>query len=251
MNSQELKERLTKAEANVDKIRKTIERHEKQAEKKLAIITQHNWSLDRWKYVGGGETPNDDAYWTICEYENKLSDIKGAQKRLEEAEQIADNWRAKLNAQLAKETKIQTEIPEIFKKVKEDLAEMWTSWDIQERDTMVKRKQDMLKQYANYHEFSTAWRNIYPYSKEESLRKTDEEFRKENEKSAEAWLLDLYNRVYAITGEITDCAGIRWGGKCLDGYVVGKKGKASVETIGAGGYNIVRFHLRTLVKPMN
>ena len=46
---------------------------------------------------------------------------------------------------------------------------------------------------------------------------------------------------------ITDCSYIRWGGKCLDGYIVGKNGKASVETIGAGGYNIQRWHLRTLV----
>ena len=59
---------------------------------------------------------------------------------------------------------------------------------------------------------------------------------------------DLYNRVVAFTGEITDASGIRWGGKCLDGIIIGKEGKAIVETIGAGGYNIQRWHLRTLVK---
>lgn len=247
MNSTELMERLNKAEANVEKIKKTIERHEKQAEKKLKVITDNGWKIDRWAYNDGS---HDDAYWAICEYENKLSDIKGAQKKLAEAEQIVDNWKCKFDKQLAAETKIQTEIPEVFKKAKDDLVELWTSWDINARDTMVQKKQEMLQQYSNYREFKEAWYKLYSYSKEESLRKTDEEFRKINEKDAEAWLLDLYNRVYEITGEITDCAGIQWGGKCLDGYVVGQKGKASVETIGAGGYNIQKWHLRTLVKKM-
>lgn len=250
MKSSELRERLVKAEANVEKIHKTIERHHKQADKKLAVINQNNWTVDRWQYVGGGPTPNDNAYWAICEYENKLSDIKCAEKKLAEAEKIVENWKAKLEAQIAKETKIQTEIPEVFKKVKEDLVEMWTSWDIEQRERMLAKKREYRQQYSDPHEFHENWRKLYTYSEEEALFKSDEVLRIANEKAAEDWLLDLYNRVYAITGEITDCAGVQWGGKCLDGYVVGKNGRASVETIGAGGYNIVRFHLRTLVKKM-
>ena len=62
----------------------------------------------------------------------------------------------------------------------------------------------------------------------------------------------MYDRLIAqiehITGEITDAADLDIGEKGeLNGYVIGKKGKASVKTIGAGGYNIQRFHFRTLV----
>lgn len=250
MKSAELRERLEKAEANIDRVKKTIERHKQQAEKKLAVISKNGWELDRYKYVGGGESPNDDAYWAICEYEGKLSDMHSAEKKLQEAERIANNWREKLNNQLEVENKIQTEIPEVFKKVKEDLIDMWTSWDIEQRETMLKKKKELREKYPSTREFLDHWYKLYTYSQESSLNRSDEELRKDNERSAEIWLLDFYNRVYAITGEITDCAGIHWGGKCLDGYVVGKSGKASVETIEAGGYNIVRWHLRTLVKEM-
>ena len=261
MNAIELRERLNKSEDNVEKVKKTIERHKKQAEKKLAIITSNGWTLDRWQYAGGGATPNDDAYWTICEYEGKLSDIKGAEKKLEEAERIRDNWKAKLDRQMELEKTIQTQIPEVFKKVRDELADRWTAWDIREREVMRQRKRELNDECGNdWRKFNKLWRDMYSYNREDSLNHTDEEFRKIEEKIADEWLLDLYNRVYAITGEIVDCSGITWGGKCLDGIVIGKAGKAVVNTIGAGGYNehIIldsgrhgqRFHLRTLVNEM-
>ena len=259
MNAIELRERLNKSEDNVEKIKKTIERHKKQAEKKLAIITSNGWTLDRWQYAGGGATPNDDAYWAICE--GKLSDIKSAGKKLEEAERIRDNWKAKLDRQMEFEKTIQTQIPEVFKKVRDELADRWTAWDIREREVMRQRKRELDDECGNdWRKFNKLWRDMYSYNREDSLNHTDEEFRRIEEKIADEWLLDLYNRVYAITGEIVDCSGITWGGKCLDGIVIGKAGKAVVNTIGAGGYNehIIldsgrhgqRFHLRTLVNEM-
>ena len=259
MKSTELRERLNKSEANVEKIKKTIERHKQQAEKKLAVINKNKWTLDRYQYVGGGTTPNEDAYWAICEYEGKLSDVTSAEKKLAEAMKIRDNWKAKLERQLELENKIQNEIPEVFKQVKADLVEAWVSWDIREREYMFTRNKELRDLFGyDWEDFNQRWREMYSYNKEESLRHTDAEFRKMEEEIAEEWLLDLYNRVYTITGKITDCSGIRWGGKCLDGIVIGEAGSASVTTIAAGGYNenIIlssgrhgqRLHLRTLVK---
>lgn len=235
MTSIELKARLDKAQETVEKKAKTIERHKAWAEKKLQIIKDRGWELDRYKYARGG---NNDAYWAICEYESKLEDIKGAEEKLEEAKEIANNWEKKYEIQLQKELTLADEVPEAFKEAKEALVASWVASDIRAREAMLKAKKKL-----EFKEF----RKLYTYTAEESLKHTDEEFRKIAEREADEWLLDLYNRVKEITGEITDCSYIRWGGKCLDGYIVGKNGKASVETIGAGGYNIQRWHLRTLV----
>ncbi len=238
MTSFELKERLDKAVQTVEKRKATIERHKKQAEKKLSLIKQNGWELDRWLYTGG---TNNEAYWAICEYENKLEDIEGATKKLREAEDIVSNWQAKLDKQLSIELILSNEIPEAFKQARETLIEEWVAGDLQARDFMKSKKEEL-----SYSEF----RKLYRYTAEEALNHTEEEFRKIEAREADIWLINLYNRVKDITGEVTDCSYLSWGGKCLDGFVIGKNGKAKVETIGAGGYNIQRYHLRVLVHKM-
>lgn len=68
----------------------------------------------------------------------------------------------------------------------------------------------------------------------------------EDEKKAK--LVDLIVRINKVVGTITDASFLRIGAKGdINGYVVGTEGRAKVETIGAGGYNIVCFHFRTLI----
>jgi len=62
---------------------------------------------------------------------------------------------------------------------------------------------------------------------------------------------DIITRTNDIVGQITDASALHIGKKGdLNGVIVGNKGKASVETIGAGGYNIQRYHFRTLIHPI-
>ena len=240
MTSIELKERFEKAQTTVEKKKATIERHKKQAEKKLQKITENGWEngLENDSCYRG-DNYNYEALSAISDYHWKLEDIKGAEEKLREAEQVADNWAKKYADALNRELTIATEVPEAFKQARAELVESWVEQDIKEREIMLQKKREL-----SYEEF----RKWYKYTEEEALKHTDAEFRKIEEREADIWLLDLYNRVKAITGEITDASYIRWGGKCLDGYVVGKDGTANVTTIDAGGYNIQRWHLRTLVK---
>lgn len=73
-------------------------------------------------------------------------------------------------------------------------------------------------------------------------------------------LIDLMTRVSKITGEILDATYLYIADDGnLNGYIIGKDGKAEVETIGAGGYNEhvilesgrrgMCFHYRVLIKP--
>ena len=57
------------------------------------------------------------------------------------------------------------------------------------------------------------------------------------------------SRVKEITGTITDATNLSIGGNGeINGLVIGEKGKAKVETISAGGWNIQCWHFRVLVK---
>ena len=61
----------------------------------------------------------------------------------------------------------------------------------------------------------------------------------------------LKDRIIFVDGEITDASALTVGAKGdLNGYIEGKDGKASIKTIGAGGYNIQCYHFRTLIHKM-
>lgn len=72
---------------------------------------------------------------------------------------------------------------------------------------------------------------------------------KELEKEKKAKMMDLIRRVNEVVGSITDASGLSIDVKGnLNGFIIGTTGKAEVETIGAGGWNIQCFHYRVLVK---
>ena len=83
---------------------------------------------------------------------------------------------------------------------------------------------------------------------------TDEQIHAQNKRAGENLILDLLKRVTKITGPVTDWSGLHTTrgnmGTVLNGIVIGEDGRAEVETILAGGYNIQRLHCRTLVKPI-
>lgn len=68
------------------------------------------------------------------------------------------------------------------------------------------------------------------------------------EEEKRAKLLDLIGRIMSTVGTITDASALYIGPEGdINGYIVGTEGKAKIQTIGAGGYNIQCFHFRTLI----
>lgn len=84
-------------------------------------------------------------------------------------------------------------------------------------------------------------------------RTSDEQIHADNTRAAKSIILEFLNRVTKITGPVIDWSGLgvtsgNNGLATLNGVVIGEDGKAKVESITAGGYNIQRLHIRTLVK---
>ena len=69
-------------------------------------------------------------------------------------------------------------------------------------------------------------------------------FRKDLERRKQNLIFKIENKV----GKIIDVSIKRNPNGGFDGNITGNKGKVRIETIGAGGYNIQRFHYRTLIK---
>ena len=72
----------------------------------------------------------------------------------------------------------------------------------------------------------------------------EQQFRKDLEKKKENLLMKVKKKV----GRITDVEIRRNPKGELDGVIKGEDGTVRIETIGAGGYNIQRYHFRTLIK---
>lgn len=89
---------------------------------------------------------------------------------------------------------------------------------------------------------------LKPYINEYTLDAAMDKFKKDIDKE---WIRKydfIIERTNAIVGQITDASDLRIGAKHdLNGYIIGTNGRAKVQTIDAGGYNIQCYHFRTLI----
>lgn len=303
-----LKEKVAKAEEKVAKCKGTIERHQKQLVKKNQIVLKQGIVLDLSSKQKVEEVQMEhrqtDLYWEISEVKGKLEDIKGATRKLQDAEQILENWKSKMDLEIEKERFLEGNAPQVIKDFLEEWKELAYGWHVKRYDDYVEyckqlnagakkikhdfikaSKADVLKKYQEkYNETEEqAIEHHLRYYRETKLDKLLKEEKLDydsiskrkanfaggtvlhmatirNEEERLAWLekeleaekkakmLDLIHRINAVVGAIMDATSLRIKAGNLNGYIIGETGKAEVNTIGAGGYNIQCFHYRTLVK---
>lgn len=92
---------------------------------------------------------------------------------------------------------------------------------------------------------------LRPYNEFRTYEEGFAKLTKDVEQEADRKYDFIVERVNAICGTITDATGLKVGAKGdLNGFIIGERGTAKVQTIGAGGYNIQCFHFRTLIHEM-
>lgn len=232
---------------NIKTLTERIENAEKKIQRKQATIAKkQKWIADKTAKLD--TLPEDEQKWAECDIRYWKEDIDRIQKEIKETEKTLEKYRKQLDGEIAREKSWIDEVPEVLKSFQTQLVEKWDEHDIKKRDRIREACRtlpyDELKQM--YHWRDRAW----------AMFTTDEQIHNSNERDATDLILNLVNRVKDTTGEITDWSGLTvtmgtWGGAVLNGYVTGKEGRCCVESIGAGGYNIQRYHIRVLVKPIN
>lgn len=133
-----LEEKVAKAEAKVAKCIGTIERHKKQLDKKNQVILKKGIELDLTNKQTVEEVQmqhrQSDLYWEISEVKGKLEDIKGASRKLRDAEEILENWKAKLTAEIEKERFIENNTPQVIKDFLEEWKNKAFEWHVKRYD---------------------------------------------------------------------------------------------------------------------
>lgn len=251
MNITTLQERITKANAKIEKKTNTIAKYHKTIAKKQAelkkITGRENFTEENyWELRRQGNESDwvHDAYWVLSDIRSAEEGIKNNTKQIEETRKTIAKYEAQLAGEIERESTYIKEVPESMKQMQADLEKVWNEYDEARKARMYKAYKEL-----GYTEFF----NKYTYADYEIATKPLDDIHKQNERDAKAMVINLYNRVKDITGEVTDWYGIHCtygahGMPTLNGIVYGKEGNAEVESITAGGYNIQRFHIRVLVK---
>ena len=178
--------------------------------------------------------------WDIEHY---TEDISRLEREIAETTHTIDNYRNQLTGLMERVSVLITDMPDILRKLQEELVMRWDKWDMERRDKII----------ADYHELDyKEFSRKYTHADVVFKGKSDEQIHDDNVQAAENLIIDLIYRVRKITGEITDWSDIRAsagtsGFTVLNGTVIGKEGIACVESITAGGYNIQKLHIRMLV----
>ena len=233
MRIETLSERIVSAENKIGKKQRTIL-------KKQELIAKKQNILDT-KYLVNPDSP--EARTLKWDIEHYTDDISRLEREISKTTLDLDNYRKLLTGLMERVSVLITDMPDVLRKLQEELVMRWDKWDIERRDKII----------ADYRELDyKGFSRKYTHADVVFKGKSDEQIHDDNVQASEDLIIDLIYRVRKITGEITDWSNIRatagtGGFTVLNGTVIGKEGIACVESITAGGYNIQRLHIRVLV----
>lgn len=224
--------------------------------------------------------------WEKNPYYYDERDLKWTTKDLEAAQNMLEKYKADLTAEQEKANsrnvpaileflegwkkrvteyyeKTAEQYPEAIEKYYKDMKEHTA--DYYQEQKMKKERPEEYEEYIRVKKdlqetFTARFGHVTPYMERKYNPETNrmdaweflsDKLAKELEQEANRKYDFIIERTNKIVGTIEDASALEIGAKGdLNGYIVGPKGTAKVQTIGAGGYNIQCFHFRTLINKM-
>ena len=276
-----LKERISKAEDKIAKKQGTIAKKQGWIEKRKANFA--NLTTENERYWATCEINNleDDIIRLEKEIKEAQTALDGYKAQLAtEAEkansrnvpaiiEFLEAWKERATEFYRKGL---TEYFETRKTLREMYAKVNAAWygtpEYKEANAAYETANEAFRRklYGHYHDEEYEWGGrkhhkevkdydgeleyIHPYDNERTLEAAMEKVAKDLKREAERKYDDIIERTNSVVGEIKDASGLRFGSTRgeLNGFIIGERGKAEVETITAGGWNIQCLHLRTLIK---
>lgn len=273
MKVEELQLKLQAAQQRLDKAITLKGKYEAKVVKKEAEyneacktypLNDNGWVAMNWSNIP------PEVYDLSYDLKYAKEAVQDTERKIKDLTQIRDNWKTKLELQKAKDNEL-ANVPQVVK----DFVHTWRvkteKWIYINLENFTEARNSIYKLYDKACDYSNnltyeerkALKNEYNEKMRQLKEVTDpfilnlysrgsnkEDIDKLLDEEESGKILDLIKRVTKVTGTITDASALRIGEQNgeLNGLVIGEEGKAFVETIGAGGYNIQRFHYRVLVK---
>ncbi|MDF2950571.1 MAG: hypothetical protein K0S18_154 [Anaerocolumna sp.] len=242
--------------ASIEFITKRIQGKQKEIEKlnkkleRIQKAKQSNWQVNPYYYseydLNSTEKELNYCIKQLDELQNDLqtANEKANSRNVLAITQFLDAWlQRNIEFYTAEKEKYNIALQDYYQHDRD-----YCNWFNSKRhDTTKEERNEIEKNHKEYRKtFQTSWRHITQFDHGE----------KEWHETMISDLKQEYNRKYdyiiektnEIVGTITDASYLTVDtNDNLNGYIIGTRGKASVNTIGAGGYNIQCYHFRTLI----
>ena len=278
------KEKIEKLQAQIAKSKDKLTKHKKDKVDKFYKLCKELGIRNPDKWDAYSEGRSSEQFHAKCYYDHakfgyeimqsKLDDLNKRLKSLYEKKQKEDlknnttpqipvieefleNWKKSAREYYLQQVKA---LEKFESEYSNNLDEVLKELEIKYGKTAVLKKSAEVKKELKDRKVDYTSRNIYIKTHFNSVTVELQQLGSEMNERLESLLssevnkkrADFYARCYKVVGDVTDASSLHVGKNgSINGTIVGKLGKAVVETIMAGGYNVQVLHYRVLVTPVN